>query len=74
MVLGGGQGALEMCVCTSGGAGAAERLPSRLYALSSAHPPCAATEKEQDAALGAILDRVVGLGWERGWTPKLSAR
>lgn len=31
-------------------------------------------EKEKDAALSAILDRVVGLGWEKGWTPKLSDR
>lgn len=32
------------------------------------------TEKEHDASLNAILDRVVGLGWEKGWTPKLSQR
>ncbi|KAL4422425.1 hypothetical protein ABPG75_008622 [Micractinium tetrahymenae] len=31
-------------------------------------------EKERDGALMAILDRVVGLGWEKGWTPKLSQR
>lgn len=43
-------------------------------------PQCAPTarlppaEKEHDATLNAILDRVVGLGWEKGWTPKLSQR
>lgn len=35
---------------------------------------CQSAEKEKDAALNAILDRVVGLGWEKGWTPKLSSR
>mgnify|MGYP001810743881 CR=1 FL=1 len=44
---------------------AVKRRPLRL--------PCAA-EKERDASLMAILDRVVGLGWEKGWTPKLSQR
>lgn len=34
----------------------------------------APAEKERDASLNAILDRVVGLGWEKGWTPKLSQR
>lgn len=45
--------------------------PGQPFPLCSMSPPA---EKEKDAALGAILDRVVGLGWERGWTPKLSAR
>ena len=31
-------------------------------------------EKERDGAVSAILDRVVGLGWEKGWTPKLQRR
>jgi histone-lysine N-methyltransferase SETD2 len=36
--------------------------------------PIMVTAKESDAAVAAILDREVGLGWERGWEPKLSKR
>jgi histone-lysine N-methyltransferase SETD2 len=36
--------------------------------------PIMVTEREADAALSAILDRAVGLGWEQGWDPKLSRR
>lgn len=44
--------------------------------LCAPRPPPwpAAAEKERDAPLMAILDRVVGLGWDKGWTPKLSQR
>lgn len=36
--------------------------------------PIMVTEKEEDDTLGDILDRIVGLGWEDGWTPSLQRK
>lgn len=36
--------------------------------------PIMVTEKEEDDTLGDILDRIVGLGWEDGWTPSLQKK
>ena len=36
--------------------------------------PIMVTEKEGDDALDDILDRVIGLGWEDGWTPMLQKK
>ena len=35
---------------------------------------CRAAEEEEDRALAAILDRCVGLGWERGWNSSMQRR
>lgn len=60
-------------VCPGLQAGSAAVLS---LSLCAPRPPPwpAAAEKERDAPLMAILDRVVGLGWDKGWTPKLSQR
>jgi hypothetical protein len=52
---------------------------SRLSAASACPaclpcPPALPAEKEKDAPLNAILDHVVGLGTEQGWTQKLANR
>jgi hypothetical protein len=62
--LGEKQGRLLPCCCRC----AAANLPSCCCVAYTA------AEKERDGALLAILDRVVGLGWDKGWTPKLSQR
>lgn len=36
--------------------------------------PIMVTENEEDDTLGDILDRVIGLGWEDGWTPSLQKK
>lgn len=36
--------------------------------------PIMVTENEEDDTLGDILDRVIGLGWEDGWTPSLQRK
>lgn len=36
--------------------------------------PIMVTETEEDRPLAEILDRVVGLGWEDGWTPMLQQK
>ncbi len=36
--------------------------------------PIMVTENEEDDTLGDILDRIIGLGWEDGWTPSLQRK
>lgn len=36
--------------------------------------PIMVTENEEDDTLGDILDRVIGLGWEDGWSPSLQIK